>query len=85
MGIVHEYMTCGASNPPFLCSLHVSLYPTRFDSTHPLAPSPTTDDLWSLDLNKLDGWRCVKENTVGEEAFRELSDEEWETDSDDSQ
>jgi hypothetical protein len=33
------------------------------------------DDLWALDLNKLDGWRCVKENSAGEEAFRELSDE----------
>lgn len=42
-------------------------------------PATPTDDLWSLDLNKLDGWRCVRENTVGEEAFRELSDE-WETD-----
>ena len=49
------------------------------------------DDLWSLDLNKLDGWNCVKENTAGEDAFRELSDEDedeeeegeeggWETD-----
>lgn len=38
------------------------------------------DDLWSLDLSKLDGWRCWKENTAGEEMFRELSD--WETDSD---
>jgi len=41
------------------------------------------DDVWSLDLNKLDGWRCVKENSVGEDAFKELSDEEdsegWET------
>lgn len=45
------------------------------------------DDLWSVDLNKLDGWNCVKENTAGDDAFRELSDEEegeesegWETD-----
>lgn len=43
------------------------------------------DDLWCLDLSKLDGWRCVKENSVGEDAFRELSDEEdsdeeWESD-----
>ena len=36
----------------------------------------TLDDLWSLDLKKLDGWRCVKENTAGEDAFR---DEEWES------
>ncbi|KAI7844606.1 hypothetical protein COHA_001846 [Chlorella ohadii] len=40
------------------------------------------DDLWSLDLNKLDGWRCVKENTVGEDAFKDLSSDEWETGSD---
>ena len=41
------------------------------------------DDVWSLDLNKLDGWRCVKENSVGEDAFKELSEGEesdgWET------
>lgn len=36
------------------------------------------DDLWCLDLNKLDGWKCVKENSSGEEAFRELSEEEHE-------
>ena len=24
------------------------------------------DDLWALDLNKLDGWRCIKENTTGD-------------------
>ncbi|CAL8469827.1 g9369 [Coccomyxa elongata] len=37
----------------------------------------TLDDVWSLDLVKLNGWRCVKENTEGEEAF---VDEDWETD-----
>lgn len=49
---------------------------------HPPQPLLRTDDLWSLDLNKLDCWRCVKENAVGEEAFRELSSDEWETGSD---
>jgi hypothetical protein len=39
----------------------------------------TLDDLWALDLQKLSGWRCVKENTAGEEAFRD--EEGWETDS----
>lgn len=24
------------------------------------------DDLWALDLAKLDGWRCIKENTSGD-------------------
>ena len=24
------------------------------------------DDLWALDLNRLDGWRCIKENTTGD-------------------
>lgn len=38
----------------------------------------TLDDLWSLDLSKLNGWRCVKENTEGEEAF--VEEEGWETD-----
>ncbi|KAL4432778.1 hypothetical protein ABPG77_008104 [Micractinium sp. CCAP 211/92] len=39
------------------------------------------DDIWCLDLNKLDGWKCVRENTVGEDAFKELSSDEWETES----
>lgn len=30
----------------------------------------TLDDMWSLDLVKLDGWNLVKENTVGEEVFK---------------
>eukprot|EP00882_Tetradesmus_deserticola_P015643 GHRQ01016668.1.p1 GENE.GHRQ01016668.1~~GHRQ01016668.1.p1 ORF type:complete len:174 (+),score=48.83 GHRQ01016668.1:370-891(+) len=30
----------------------------------------TLDDMWSLDLVKLDGWQLVKENTVGEEVFK---------------
>jgi hypothetical protein len=46
------------------------------------------DDLWSVDLNKLDGWKVVKENTAGEDAFKEWSEGEgsedeqegWETD-----
>ncbi len=33
------------------------------------------DDLWSLDLNKLDGWRCIKENSGGEDAFREVDED----------
>lgn len=34
----------------------------------------TLDDIWKLDLNKLDGWTCVKENTAGEDAFRDPED-----------
>eukprot|EP00879_Flechtneria_rotunda_P026279 GHRR01028011.1.p1 GENE.GHRR01028011.1~~GHRR01028011.1.p1 ORF type:complete len:302 (+),score=148.67 GHRR01028011.1:202-1107(+) len=30
----------------------------------------TLDDMWCLDLVKLDGWQLVKENTVGEEVFQ---------------
>ena len=30
----------------------------------------TLDDLWSLDLARLDSWRCVRANTAGEDAFR---------------
>ncbi len=33
----------------------------------------TLDDLWALDLAKLDGWRCVRANTAGEDAFRDGS------------
>lgn len=38
----------------------------------------TLDDMWSLDLVKLDGWTLVKENSMGDEAFRKGSDSEWE-------
>jgi hypothetical protein len=41
------------------------------------------DDVWSLNLTKLDGWKPIKENTAGEDAFRELSDSEWESNSQD--
>lgn len=33
-------------------------------------------ELFAADLNKLDGWRCVRENSVGEDAFKEYSTEE---------
>lgn len=39
----------------------------------------TLDDLWKLDLVKLDGWTCVRENSVGQEL---LEDDEWGTDDD---
>ena len=41
----------------------------------------TLDDLWTLDLNKCDGWKCVKENTAGvtgQESLDEEPDEESE-------
>lgn len=34
------------------------------------------DDIWSLDLNKLDGWTCVKENSSGDVKESLSSDEE---------
>jgi hypothetical protein len=39
------------------------------------------DDMWCLDLVKLDGWNLVKENTSGEEVLKAGaagSDSEWE-------
>ena len=36
------------------------------------------DDLWCLDLGKLDGWKCMKENSGGDDAFQELSDSDEE-------
>lgn len=33
----------------------------------------TLDDMWALDLVKLDGWRCVRTNSAGEGAFRDGS------------
>lgn len=41
------------------------------------------DDIWCLDLGKLDGWKCVKENTEGEAVFK--GDADWETDSGDTE
>ena len=41
--------------------------------------------MWSLDLSKLDGWRCVKENSMGEEAFRDVSTDEEDSSSSDSE
>ncbi len=40
------------------------------------------DDLWALDLNKLDGWHCVKENTTGD--VKETMDSDGDSDSSDS-
>jgi hypothetical protein len=45
----------------------------------------TLDDLWKLDLVKLDGWHMVKDNTAGQEDFKsdgapsESGDESWES------
>jgi len=38
----------------------------------------TLDDIWSLDLAKLNGWQSVSENTAGEDAFKD--EDGWETD-----
>jgi N-acetylneuraminic acid mutarotase len=54
----------------------------------------TLDDLWTLDLQKMDGWNLVKENTGGDEIFKraaaamgEESEEgsDWETDEEDEE
>ncbi|GLC36147.1 hypothetical protein PLESTB_001375400 [Pleodorina starrii] len=42
----------------------------------------TLDDMWALDVVKLDGWQLVRENTVGEELLKKAaagdgSDSEW--------
>ena len=44
----------------------------------------TLDDIWSLDLNKLDGWTCVKENTSGEIKESLSSDEDDDSSDSDS-
>lgn len=41
------------------------------------------DDMWTLDLNKLDGWKCIKPNTTGDVKESALSEEEG-SDEDDS-
>lgn len=48
----------------------------------------TLDDMWALDLAKLDGWQLLKENTSGEEvlaAGAAGSDSEWEEASDEEE
>lgn len=53
----------------------------------------TLDDMWSLDLVKLDGWQLIKENTMGEEVFKAAAvkagggsdDSEWEEASSDDE
>lgn len=42
------------------------------------------DDMWALDLNKLDGWRCVKENTTGDVKETMDSDDDSNVSDDDS-
>ncbi|KAG2483359.1 hypothetical protein HYH03_017759 [Edaphochlamys debaryana] len=39
----------------------------------------TLDDMWALDVQRLDGWSLVRENTVGEELLKagSGSDSEW--------
>lgn len=44
----------------------------------------TLDDIWCVDLNKLDGWKCVKENTSGEIKESLSSDEDDSSDNNDS-
>ena len=39
------------------------------------------DDIWCLDLMKLNGWQCVKPNSAGEEVFQEVEDEESDSES----
>jgi hypothetical protein len=43
----------------------------------------TLDDLWSLDLVKLNGWKQVKDNTAGKEDFEENIKSASEDESDD--
>eukprot|EP00884_Botryococcus_braunii_P008682 jgi/Botrbrau1/17815/Bobra.0127s0060.1 len=42
----------------------------------------TLDDVWKLDLVKLDGWTCVRENSVGQDL---VSDDEWGSDDEDNE
>ena len=42
----------------------------------------TLDDLWALDLAKLDGWVCIQPNTAGDDVFEE--DPDWATDESDA-
>jgi hypothetical protein len=76
-----------ARSAPMLCVLKNTLW-MHGGQVEIVHTDVCLDDLWSADLAKLDGWRCVKENTAGEEAFKELSDDDdeegegsgWETD-----
>jgi hypothetical protein len=48
----------------------------------------TLDDMWALDLGKLDGWQPLRDNSIGEELFVEEkggqeSSDDWETEDED--
>ena len=43
----------------------------------------TLDDLWALDLSRLDGWKCLQPNTAGDDIFED--DPEWATDESDEE
>jgi len=43
----------------------------------------TLDDLWTLDVAKMDGWNLVKENTMGEEVFKQMAGQAASSDDDD--
>ena len=52
-----------------LCNLQSCIaYPDNFVQSRKLcdADCVSLDNLWALDLNKLDGWRCIKESTTGD-------------------
>jgi hypothetical protein len=44
----------------------------------------TLDDIWSLDVVKLDGWKLIKDNTAGKEDFAENGAEESESEDSDA-
>ena len=49
---------------------------------HAVRSQVTLDDLWKLDLAKLDGWQMVKDNTAGKADFDEGDAESSEDSSD---
>lgn len=70
-----------ARSAPMMCVLRNTLWlwggNVEIEST-----DINLDDLFCLDLNKMDGWQCKQENSVGDDAFETASSEDEEDGSD---
>lgn len=91
LGMENFSLSPVAIGPLFKPALNVSIFEAAFQIWRLIEAvylqvahtDVVLDDIWTFDLAKLDGWKCVKENTQGEEAFKEGSD--WETDKEDNE
>lgn len=62
----------------------ITLRTLTSDHCRAIVVQVTLDDMWSLDLAKLNGWNLVKDNTAGHEDFAEGEDSASESSGDDA-